>query len=221
MQQPVLVDPEREAAHLVCLGDDHALRAAVGNRQLRLDRVRAAVDARDHARGDVLDVAVERLLRDGRHRRQHAEEDREPGQQRQHVVFLRLLPEQLLQLGELLGVFGCDVVRLAEVVGQVVELPAVLLGVVGAGRESGDRRTARRPRGSGRACRRPTSRPCTWRGSRRSRSTAPCAARRRRVVEGVERSSSPPSASARSRRRPSPRAARLLRGSSGRCRCSA
>ena len=55
--------------------------------------------------------------------------DREAAEQRQHAVALGLLPEQLLELRELLRVLGRQVVRLAEVVGQVVELPRVLLGV--------------------------------------------------------------------------------------------
>ena len=146
MQQAVLVDPEREAAHLVRLGDDDALGAVVGDRELRLDRVGAAVDARDHPGSDVLNVAVERLGRDRRHRRQVPEEDRERGQQRQHVVLLGLLPEELLELGELLRVLRGEVLRLAEVVGQVVQLPGVLLRVVGSRGEPRHRRRRKVPR---------------------------------------------------------------------------
>ena len=151
VQQAVLVDPEREAAHLVRLGDDHALGALRGTRELRLDRVGAAVDARDHPGRDVLDVAVERVRRDRRHRRQDPEEDREPRQQRQHVVLLGLLPEERLQLGELLRVLRGEVLRLREVVGQVVELPGVLLRVVGSGREPAPSSAATGPTGCGRS----------------------------------------------------------------------
>ena len=102
---------------------------------LGLDRVRPPVDARDHRGLDVLDVAGEREAGLGRHRRQHAEEHREAGEQRQHAVALGLLPEELFELAELLGVLGREVMGLAEVVGQVVELPLVLLRVPRAARD--------------------------------------------------------------------------------------
>ena len=90
--------------------------------------------------GDVLDVAVEGVRRDRRHRRQDPEEDREPGHQRQDVVRFGLLPEELLELCEFLRVLGGEVLGLGEVVRQVVELPGVLVRVVGAGGESRNRR---------------------------------------------------------------------------------
>ena len=48
---------------------------------------------------------------------------------------LGLLPEQRLQLLDLLGVARREVVGLGEVVGQVVELDRVLVGLPDAGRE--------------------------------------------------------------------------------------
>ena len=81
------------------------------------------------------DVTGEAEPGDGRHRRQDPEERREAAEQRQHAIALGLLPEQLLELLELVGVLGREVVRLGEVVGQVVQLPDVLLGVVGSGLE--------------------------------------------------------------------------------------
>ena len=60
----------------------------------------------------------------------------EASQQRRDVVLLGLLPEQFLQLGELLGVLGRQVVGLGEVLVDVVKLPLVLVGVpAAAGRE--------------------------------------------------------------------------------------
>ena len=97
LELPVLHE-EREPAEMVGLGDDHALGAALGDDQVGADRVRVVVDPRDHPARDVLDVAAEdelRLLRDRRH---HAEEGRQPAEQRQDVVALGLRPEELAEL---------------------------------------------------------------------------------------------------------------------------
>ena len=133
-----VLDVEREPAEVVGFGDDHAFGAALGHDEVGGDRVRAVVDPRDHARHHVLDVAAELergLLRD---RGQDAEERRERAEQREHLVSLGLLPEQLLELLDLLGVLGGEVVRLGEVVGEVVQL--------GADPHPGPRRPARTAR---------------------------------------------------------------------------
>ena len=129
VRQLAVVDEQREPAQVVGLGDDHALGAARRDHEVGADRVRVVVDPRDHPRQDVLDVAAELVLGDLRERRHDAEERRERGQQRQDVVLLGLLPEQLLELLHLLGVLGGEVVGLAEVVGQVVELDGVVIRV--------------------------------------------------------------------------------------------
>ena len=101
----------------------------------------------DEALLHVLDVARERVAGDRGQRRQDAEEDADRAEQRQRPVALRLLPEQLLQLLELLGVLRREVLRLREVVRQVVQLPHVLLGVPLARGERGERRRREVPRG--------------------------------------------------------------------------
>ena len=60
----------------------------------------------------------------------HAEEDREAPKQRQHTIALRLLPPQLLQFLELVGIVRRQIPGLREVVGQIVQLPDILLRVV-------------------------------------------------------------------------------------------
>ena len=90
------------------------------------------------------------------------------------------------------------------------------VGVVPAARrEPRERRRARSPTAACRAWRRPTSRPCRWRGCRTSRSTAPCAAPRRPGRRTCRRSWCRPSAPARCRRRPSAPGCRRARGWSG------
>ncbi len=131
----VAVHPQREPTHLVRVGHEHAFGAALGHRDIGFNRVAASVDARDHAALDVLHVAVELETGNGRQRRQDPEEDRHAAQKRQGLVAVGLGPEQLLQLGELLGLLGGEVVRLGEVIGEVVELPSVVLGVVDTRRE--------------------------------------------------------------------------------------
>ena len=142
----LLVHPEPEAADEVGVREDHALGAALGDLELRLDRVRAPCDAGDEPLLHVLDVARERVAGDRRQRREDAEEDADGAEQRQHAVALRLLPEELLQLRELLRVLGRQVVRLREVVRQVVQLPRVLLGIPLAGGERRERRRRELPR---------------------------------------------------------------------------
>ena len=72
--------------------------------ELGLDRVGASHDAWDHPALDVLDVTVECEPGDRRQRREDAKEDRHRAHQRQHAVALGLLPEQLLELLELVRV---------------------------------------------------------------------------------------------------------------------
>ena len=89
--------------------------------------------------------------------------------ERQHVEPGGLDEEQPLQLGELLGVLGGEVVGLRPVLVDVVQLPHVVVEAVASSRPTGP--CAWRPRSS-RGGRSPGCRP--------SRSTAWCAARRRR-----------------------------------------
>src|SRR6266576_5367037 len=114
--QLAVLDEEREAAQMVGLGHDHAFGAAFRNLELCTDRVGVVEDLRDHSGGDVLDVPVEGELGLRRQWRRHPEEGGEPSEQRQHVVLLGLLPEQLLELLNLVRVLLGQVVRLAEVV---------------------------------------------------------------------------------------------------------
>ena len=128
LELPVLHE-EREAAEVVRFGDDDAFSAAFGDHEVGADRVGVVVDPRDHPARDVLDVAAEhepRLFRDRRH---HAEERRQAAEQRQDVVLVRLGPEELPQLCHLLRVVGCDVLRLGEVVRQVIQLDGVGFGI--------------------------------------------------------------------------------------------
>ena len=61
--QLIVLDEEREAVEVVGLRHDHAFGAAVRDFELGADRVGVVVDPRDHARGDVLDIAVVGELR--------------------------------------------------------------------------------------------------------------------------------------------------------------
>ena len=110
------------------------------------------------------------------------------------------------------GLLGRQVLRLGEVVRQVVQLPGVLLGVPLAGGEPRERRRRELPRRLVEAWRTPTSRPCRSPASRSPRSTARCAAPRRSGRRTCRGSSCRPSAPARSRRRPSAPGCRPLRG---------
>src|SRR5262245_31150084 len=62
-----VLDEQREATHVVGLGHDHALGAFRRHDRVCADRVRVVVDARDHSRHDVLDVAA---ILDRRHVRE-------------------------------------------------------------------------------------------------------------------------------------------------------
>src|SRR5581483_8227013 len=61
--------------------------------------------------------------------RDEAREDRVI--QRQHVVFRRLDQEEFLQLAQLFGILGGEVVVFGVVLGDVVELPFVAVDYVG------------------------------------------------------------------------------------------
>ena len=98
---------------MVGLRDDDPLGAAVGHDEVGGNRVRVVVDPRDHPGHDILHVAAELELRVVGDRRQHAEERRECGEQRQHLVPLGFLPEQGLELFDLVGVLGGEIVGLA------------------------------------------------------------------------------------------------------------
>lgn len=81
-----------------------------------LDRVRTTADTGDHAALNVLHVTFETEPCGGGQGRQVAEHYREPAQQRQHPVSFGLLPPQLGELGDLVGMLGCQVFRLGEVI---------------------------------------------------------------------------------------------------------
>jgi len=128
------VDPQREPAQVVGLGHDHALGPPGRDDQVRADHVGVVVDPRDHPRHDVLDIAPV-LHRDRvRYGRQDPEEGGQGGEQGEHLVLLRLGPEQLLQLGDLAGVIGGQVACLGEIIRQVVQLGRVGVGVPHPGR---------------------------------------------------------------------------------------
>ena len=103
LQLPVL-DEQGEPSEMARFGDDHALGAAIGDVEVRADRVGVVVDPRDRAGRDVLHVAVVGNGRVRAQRRQDAEEGRESSQERLDVVFLGLFPEQRLQLFDLFRV---------------------------------------------------------------------------------------------------------------------
>src|SRR3954452_3766908 len=130
-----VLDVEREAAEMARVGDDHAFGPPVGDVEVGADRVGVVVDPRHHAGGDVLHVAVVGGGGLRAERRQDPEEGREAGEQRLDVVLLGLLPEEGLQLLDLLRVGARQVDGLREVVGQVVELDGVRVGVPDPGGE--------------------------------------------------------------------------------------
>jgi len=78
-------------------GDENSFAAAVRDLYVRLDGIGAPGDVRDHTAMNVLDMAFERVPRDGGHRRQHAEGHRHPAQQWHGAVAFGLLPKQLVQ----------------------------------------------------------------------------------------------------------------------------
>ena len=178
LQLPVL-DVEREAAEVVERRHDHALDAALRDDEVGADRVRVVVDPRDHPGGDVLDPAAVgelRLLRDRRH---DPVEGREPAEDRQHLVALRLLPEELAQLLDLLRMLarrGSSPARSRRAGSRARP---------GRRRDPSPARSGAAPpgraaRGCAAGASRATSRPCTSPGCRPPRSTAACAARARR-----------------------------------------
>ncbi len=127
VEHALLVDPEPEPADEVGVRDDDALGAAVGHRRAPPRSRRSVRRSGGRAPSG----------RSGRRRRTCSgsrsaaaagcrRSTQMRAEQRQHVVALRLLPEELLQLRELLRVLGREVLRLREVVRQVVELPRVL-----------------------------------------------------------------------------------------------
>src|SRR5262245_10816735 len=110
-------------------GDYHALDAPVRNHEVGADRVRVVVDTRDHPGGDVLDPAAVREPRVLRDRWDDPVERRETAEDRQHLVALRLLPEELAQLLDLLRMLAGEVSRLREVVWEVIELDGIGVGI--------------------------------------------------------------------------------------------
>ena len=155
MGQLAVLDEEREATEVVGLGDDDALRAAVGHDEVGTDRVGVVVDAGHHARKDVLDVAAELELGGLGQGRQLPEEGRQGGEQGQDLVALGLLPEERSELRHLLRVVRREVMCLAEVVGQVVQLGRIRVWVPGARRVGHDGLRRQDPRDACRPHREP------------------------------------------------------------------
>ncbi len=73
-------------------------------------------------------------------------ESSEPRQHRRDLILFRVLPEQALQLTELLGVLGGDVGGLREVVVKIVEFPPVLIWIPLSRGEFGERLGIKLPR---------------------------------------------------------------------------
>ena len=115
---------EAVAAEPAALGHDHALGAALRDLDLGLEVVRGVEDARRVAVRRAGQLAgLRELIASGRNARTRRDEaGRHRRVQRQHLVFLRLGPEQLLHLLELFRVLGGDVVGLGPVLAQVIEL---------------------------------------------------------------------------------------------------
>ena len=135
VQQTPIIDPQRESADEVRIGDNDAFGAACGDIQFGLDSVGSIVDAWDHGGLHVLHVTRKCEPRDRRLRWKNAKECRKTAEQWQHSIALGLLPPQLFEFLELGGIGGSHVFRLREIIGKIVELPDVLLRIVYAGRE--------------------------------------------------------------------------------------
>ena len=116
---------EAVAAEAAALRDDHPFGAALRDLHLGLEVVRGVEDARRVAVGRAGQLAgVGEHVAAGRDAGPRRDEPRGHGRiQRQDLVLLRLDPEQVLHLLELLRVLGGDVVRLRPVLAQVVQLP--------------------------------------------------------------------------------------------------
>ena len=123
-------DVEREAAERAALGDDHAFGAAVGHDDLGRDGMRLVLEVDDRVLRQPPHAAEEHL-------RVAAHELRPPGEvgvepldaavvEREDVVLRRLDQEEPLQLAELVGLVGGEVVRLRPVV-RAVQLPDVVV----------------------------------------------------------------------------------------------
>ena len=126
-----LAQEQAVAAEASAIGDDHAFRAAFGDRDLGGDRVRLVQDARRAAVGDAdrfarigEDLASAREVRA---RRVPAQERRVV--ERQHVELLRLGVEEVLHLLQLVRHLRGQVVVLGGIhrlqIADVVEFPVV------------------------------------------------------------------------------------------------
>ena len=140
--EPPVPQVQRVAAGSGALREEHALGLGRLEVHRRGDRERAPPNVhgdglRDLGRSRVVDVAVTRRAR----LRPHVRDDLERGPvvERQALVDPRVVPPQSLQLLELLGVLGGQVVDLGAVLREVVELPLVELELP----PSGDRRVQR------------------------------------------------------------------------------
>ena len=162
---------ERPSAEAPALRQDGAIGARRRNHQLRGDLARPVLDVHEGVFQHPLHALVEgergarpQDVGPARERRIGALDG--PVVDRQHVVLLGFLHEQRLHLLQLRALLGRQVLRQAEVVLHVVELPDV-------GRQR--RQVGRLPRRAMDGPREPAAR-CRSRGCRTSRSTASCAA---------------------------------------------
>ena len=144
---------EAVAALEAAMGDDHALGLAVGHLDVGRDRPRlVAASAATRASGsadrarDSRSNVLRPPIRLGRPISSAFMPIGVAPVERQHVVLGRLDPPQVLQLAQLLRVLRGEVVRLREVLVDVVELPRRLVGVeLAADRVPRARTTATRP----------------------------------------------------------------------------
>ena len=123
-----VAEVEAVAAGQAAVGEDHPLGPALGNLDVGGDRERLVQHRRRGAVGQ-RDLAgiVDELVALAGEARPALEFGVQPFDgapvERQHVVLLRLLPEQGLEFLDLLRVLGRQVVGLGEVLVDVVELP--------------------------------------------------------------------------------------------------
>ena len=128
--RPAVEQVEAPAVEASALRRDHAVRAAGGNLHVGADLERFVLEVRRGAFGNA------RLAGEVG---EHAAPAREAGAdadvealdravvEREHVVLGGLDPEQVLQLAQLRGLLVGEVHGLAEVLGDVVELPLVVI----------------------------------------------------------------------------------------------
>lgn len=131
VQVLLFVDLQCEFFYEVGVGDDYILCVVVGDVQLCFDCVRMIVDMGDYVVLNVLYVIFEIELCGGGQGWQVVEYYCEFVQQWQYLVLFGFLLLQLGEFGDFVGMFGCQVFCLGEVIWQVVQFLDVLVWVVG------------------------------------------------------------------------------------------